>query len=323
MNNNNNRLGLLFGGLAGDAFGSRYEFKSAEHVKMELKNDKYQAELLGGGPFMLEPGQITDDSELALTLIHSLKVNSGLYNQSLAAKYYIEWFKSEPFDIGNTMRRALTNASDLTDLLDNSKNNISSLSNGSLMRIWALLYYYYNKTDKELEMAVIEDCKLTHPNHESIELCILYSRILKYVMNSKNKTDIIILLKDVNTNTRSLLLKSVCDTILNNKEYILLDKKTIKLNNAGQYIGYIGLSFAIVMKTFLYNQDNILNFFTNIAEYGGDTDTNCCIGGALFGAYYGLNHILPKWVQQISKLKCHRYTKYPRADVLNFLLNLS
>lgn len=316
----NKKLGLLFGGLVGDAFGSRYEFKSAYEVKNELSWDYFQFDgLKGGGPFDLQAGQITDDSELALTLAHSLKESNGTYNQNLTAKYYIKWYNSRPFDIGNTIGTALHNASGLSDINKNVKNNIGSLSNGCLMRIWSLLYFYYDKPDSELAKAIIEDCKLTHPNNECVEVCILYCKILKMALKfGSKKEDIIKILIDSNKYMNSKITKSICETTLNDRDCIEVNGKFIKLNGM-ESIGYIGLSLSIVLKEFIKSNNDIIKFMSNICSYGGDTDTNCCIGGALFGAFYGKLSIPSKWIQQICKVKCERYTRYPKADVINFL----
>src|SRR5581483_941086 len=104
--------------------------------------------------------------------------------------------------IGSTIRTALEDASTLADIKENVKGNMERLSNGCLMRIWSLLYYYYSKTDNEMVNAVIDDCNLTHPNKECIKCCVLYCRILKTALNGGKKGDIINILVDAkNTNS--------------------------------------------------------------------------------------------------------------------------
>ena len=64
----------------------------------------------GGGPFMLYGGQVTDDSELAMCLMHGLLDNEqniqlkNTLNMNLIAKRYKDWMNSPPFDIGTTTR---------------------------------------------------------------------------------------------------------------------------------------------------------------------------------------------------------------------------
>lgn len=64
--------------------------------------------MCGLGPFMLAPGQPTDDSELAICLANGLtEKNESVLNIDCIAKYYGAWIDSPPFDIGNTTRSAL------------------------------------------------------------------------------------------------------------------------------------------------------------------------------------------------------------------------
>lgn len=107
----------------------------------------------GKGTFNIDPGQLTDDSELALSLCDVLltyKTNKPFESQidSLvrqAANNYIAWMNSNPFDIGNTCSsafKALTKINPKVDDYDFVSEACSvtmitqnSQSNGSMMRI--------------------------------------------------------------------------------------------------------------------------------------------------------------------------------------------
>jgi hypothetical protein len=57
------------------------------------------------GPFKLAPGQVTDDSELAMSMLCGLAgMPAGLFEPLLIGEMYKTWFESRPFDIGNTTR---------------------------------------------------------------------------------------------------------------------------------------------------------------------------------------------------------------------------
>lgn len=64
------------------------------------------------------------------------------------------------------------------------------------------------------------------------------------------------------------------------------------------------------------------NFLANIASYGGDTDTNCCIGAALFGAFHGIEKIPEIYIKQVTTVRCARYKQYQLADISNFFSSL-
>src|SRR5947207_2071728 len=92
---NNRALGCLYGQAIGDALGSRYEFSKVAASKKQIQQDQKQNHLplLGGGPFKLTPGQITDDTELALALAHSL-IKTKTFNIYDIAQMYVTWFHS-------------------------------------------------------------------------------------------------------------------------------------------------------------------------------------------------------------------------------------
>ena len=94
----------------------------------------------GGGPWSLEPGQFTDDSELAMCLMRGLIDGKGKLNTAHICNYYGQWIAGEPFDAGNNTRNTLSeidldNPSALGPRL---KAGTESMSNGSLMKITPL-----------------------------------------------------------------------------------------------------------------------------------------------------------------------------------------
>lgn len=64
----------------------------------------------GGGPWNLNPGQITDDSELALCLMQGINLSHQkcqMLDMNYVAEFYGAWIKSPPFDIGMATKGAL------------------------------------------------------------------------------------------------------------------------------------------------------------------------------------------------------------------------
>ena len=99
--------GCLLGLAAGDALGTTLEFRSPG--SFELIGD-----MVGGGPFGLEPGQWTDDTSMALCLAASLIKMEG-FDPSDQMRRYVRWWREgymsstgRCFDIGNTTRYSLS-----------------------------------------------------------------------------------------------------------------------------------------------------------------------------------------------------------------------
>ena len=102
--------GLIVGAWIGDAVGTTYEFKTKEEISEREVNNNYK-KVPGGGYWEVGPGQITDDSELAISLMNGISngynKSKGSLNYQNVAVEYANWIKSGPFDIGQATRAAL------------------------------------------------------------------------------------------------------------------------------------------------------------------------------------------------------------------------
>ena len=98
--------GCLLGLAVGDAVGTTVEFKSPGSFPDV-------SDMVGGGPFRLDPGQWTNDTSMALCLADSLLGAGGFdpWDQlALYVRWYREGYRSSTgafFDIGNATRAAL------------------------------------------------------------------------------------------------------------------------------------------------------------------------------------------------------------------------
>jgi ADP-ribosylglycohydrolase len=83
---------------------------------MQIRDEKFMEvcmKMPGGGPWKNGAGQITDDSELAMCMLHGLTTNPDTQDGETVmstrniAKYYGKWIKTGPYDIGMATRGAL------------------------------------------------------------------------------------------------------------------------------------------------------------------------------------------------------------------------
>ena len=98
--------GSLLGLAVGDALGTTLEFKSPGTFT-PIKD------MVGGGPFNLEPGEWTDDTSMALCLAESL-IEKEKFDPIDQMQRYLKWYREghlssngKCFDIGNTVHNAL------------------------------------------------------------------------------------------------------------------------------------------------------------------------------------------------------------------------
>ena len=123
----------MAGQFCGDAYGAQFEFKSTKQILAHV-GPEYRT--MGGSyTWPTAPGQITDDSEMAVALINSIIEGAG-YFDTIARKHYVQWYNSGPFDMGNTTARALGAS---------AKPDRESQANGAMMRISPLAVFHARK----------------------------------------------------------------------------------------------------------------------------------------------------------------------------------
>lgn len=92
--------------MLGDVIGAYLEFNRA------IDENKVKEAFLvkGGGMHKLEPGQPTDDSELAFAVGRGLVRGKGKLDLNLIAEEMGNWFLSKPIDVGGTIRNSVPKA---------------------------------------------------------------------------------------------------------------------------------------------------------------------------------------------------------------------
>jgi ADP-ribosylglycohydrolase len=320
--NINKAKGCIYGVIVGDALGARYEFLEDFKVIDKINNDISSSptgklEIMGEGFFNVEKGQITDDSEMTLSLLKSL-ASTKEYNQKDVARKYIEWYKTKPIDIGRATHASLDTremATDNEDMIKNSlEMNITSLSNGCLMRIAPIGLLSYNISINDLRILVNKECDLTHPNTICKEACYAYTLAIKFILEGNEKTKIY-------DKILSLIKIPRIQIILRDARYraepvyIIKDfsEETYVKTDDKKYQGYIGIA---LQNSFyeLLNGTNFEDSLINILKRGGDTDTNLAIAGGLLGCYYSYENINKDWIDAVMNSKSKRYQMYPQLS---------
>ena len=112
----------ILGAFLGDSLGSYVEFQKGPEL-FQYVNFDYINQIWG-----TSPGQLTDDSEMALCSAYALLdglLDDGCYiNKNRFAFYYGLWLLSEPFDIGNTTKNSLNGVYDLKLCHNEYKTNL-------------------------------------------------------------------------------------------------------------------------------------------------------------------------------------------------------
>ena len=180
--------GCLLGLAVGDALGTTNEFK--RRGTFPLVED-----IVGGGPFKLNPGEWTDDTSMALCLATSL-IGVGGFDAKDQMQRYIRWrdtgylsSNGECFDIGNTIRRALINY-EQTGNPYSGPTDPNSAGNGSIMRLAPVVMFYY--PDRQLALNYCsESSKTTHGAAECLDACRLLGDMLFRALDDEAKSEVL------------------------------------------------------------------------------------------------------------------------------------
>lgn len=312
----NYAIGSIIGAFLGDASGAPLEFLSNNPNEFQIKE---ALNLSGGGVLQVSPGQITDDSEMALCLGYALDRNYLDLNE--ITKQYRRWIASPPFDIGQTTQMALNDGNFVNcsekELYQRTKTisenlNSSSLSNGALMRITPLAVWCYRFISKKDVLKAVElENKITHSNEIVHFANTIYVLAIKELINTRgNRIETV-------KNIEKFLLKHAKNH--KNWQEILvwwnIAKFSPELIPAKPDIGFIKIAWTYAI-SFLFSEKplNFSTALTKVLAQGGDTDTNACICGGILGAMLGFQAIPGEMVKKL--LHC-KYQKKKRPDFLH------
>ena len=125
--------GVLLGSAAGDALGAGYEFDQVGPADPVMT---------GGGYFGWEPGEWTDDTEMAVCVAE--EAAKGLLDPVAVGSRFLDWFNGGPRDVGNQTRAVLSTGSSPMLLRDQAAAYFrahphNAAGNGSLMRTGPLV----------------------------------------------------------------------------------------------------------------------------------------------------------------------------------------
>lgn len=122
--------GAVYGFAVGDSVGATTEFMSKEEIKSKYGEVTKQ---LGGGWLDLNPGEVTDDTQMMTCVMEALMKypDDIAMFQEECMEQFIEWLDTEPKDVGCTCRDGIEYYKSTGTFIDKDED---IQGNGSLMR---------------------------------------------------------------------------------------------------------------------------------------------------------------------------------------------
>ncbi|AHV95641.1 ADP-ribosylglycohydrolase family protein [Paenibacillus sabinae] len=268
--------GGLYGGAIGDALGGTTEFMTPQEIRAKYG---YLKEIIGGGVWQLEPGEVTDDTMMTLGVAEGILENPAAPMELIGRKF-MEWYETKPKDIGNIIRRVFEHyKGDWFEAAARTDQELGrSGGNGSLMRCLPAALAYSNLSEMERVTKMQSD--MTHYDKRCSEACLIYNRIAARLLRGEE--------------IRSAIRSEVSGT-----EY----EAYIEEKPDCEPSGYVVHTFRWALHLLLDSSD-FNEVVQQAANLGGDSDTIGAIAGGLAGIYSGYQAI-PSAYSEVLLIKDH------------------
>jgi ADP-ribosyl-[dinitrogen reductase] hydrolase len=274
--------GTLLGLAVGDAIGTTAEFKA--RGSFEPITD-----MVGGGPFGLEPGQWTDDTSMALCLATSLVRCRG-FDPRDQMNRYCNWSESgymssngRCFDIGRTVSGALLRYRQTEEPFAGSTDPRAA-GNGSLMRLAPVVMFFHPDEQASIHYAG-ESSRTTHGAQEAIDACRIFAQMLVAALDGKSKAEILTASAPATASQRLTEIAA----------------GGYRWNPADRIRGTGYVVDSLEAALWCFDQTATLrDAILAAANLGDDADTTAAICGQIAGAHYGAEAIPAHWRDRLA-----------------------
>ncbi|HKA89372.1 MAG TPA: ADP-ribosylglycohydrolase family protein [Haliangiales bacterium] len=300
--------GALLGLAVGDALGTTLEFSAPAAPPFPALARGPHDDIVGGGPFRVAPGQVTDDTQLAACLATSLRERGG-FDAADAARRYVAW-RPHAFDIGRTTLEAIELLA--AGRLDAGRavwdrSGGRAAANGSLMRT-APIGVFFAADAASRRAAALADSALTHFDPRCRMACAAFDAAVA---------------EGVRGGTAAAMAEAAWEELDAAAEHCADDgtprdavaaavralRDDLRLARADdpdlygevhlhRHEGYVRVAFRLAFWELLHAPD-LRAGLIDAVNRGGDADTNGAIAGALLGARHGADGIPASWRERV------------------------
>jgi len=282
--------GVVVASACGDALGAGYEFGPSLGTEVDVH-------MKGGGAFDWAPGEWTDDTQLALAIL--APIADGDTDPLPAIEVgFRAWFASDPADVGNQTRRALSDERPLAvAAADDAERNPGAAGNGSLMRTGPVALAHPGDPAAIAELAARVSA-LTHATDDCVDACVLWSvaidATVRQAPGSAEAHDWAGPLRDALVHIPAARRATWRERI---DEATTADPRQFVEN--GWVVHAFQAALASICSTPAPDDEpscvHLQRALDRAVRCGGDTDTVAAIAGSLLGARWGATAVPLAW----------------------------
>lgn len=263
-------LGAYLGFAVGDALGATVEFMTPREIGAMYGVHR---RILGGGWLKLRPGQVTDDTEMSLSVGDAL-IEQGYFDAHKTAEHFVRWLRAKPVDVGNTCRRGIQRF--LANGSVAGPPNEGDAGNGACMRVLPVALATLND-DGEFSDWTLQQCHITHHHPLSDAATLALGRMVQRLLHEGGMK----------------ACRDEANRLLSGHDVFRFDPYP------GRASGYIVDTVQTVLH-FFFCTDSFERCVTAVVNQGDDADTTGALAGMLAGAAYGVDGIPKRWLNGLD-----------------------
>lgn len=277
--------GAYLGLAVGDALGATLEFMTPREIAHQFGRHR---DMRGGGWLKLRPGQVTDDTEMALALGDSI-LSCGRVEPGAVGQAFSDWMRTKPVDIGNTVRRGIVHYRTTGEVAVPESEH--DAGNGACMRCLPVALAYLGAEPAEVAQASLRQSHVTHHSLRADAGTLTVIRMTQAALMGSG------------LDTLRALAQGLADA---DRAY-RFDRR--RMENPSAYLVH---TLRAVFQA-LFCSDSFEAALIEVVNRGGDSDTTGAILGMIAGALYGREAIPARWTAALDPSVRERCLTQSRA----------
>jgi ADP-ribosylglycohydrolase len=276
-------LGAVVGSAVGDALGAPFEFGPEGAFSARFPRPGQGGEMCGGGGW--DPGEATDDTQMAVLVAESLLERGGLDLPDVFRRFQ-RWAATDPKDIG-LQTEAVLSSGDPWDLAAalHFQTSGRAAGNGALMRAAPSAVYFAPQGRAATMDAARRLSALTHGDRAAWEGTAVFHELVRVALAGDDPLDAVPgALAQVHPDHRD--------------RYAVVLHPGWHPDQATEFNGAVwpclGSAVWAVRTTSSY-EDAV----RAAIDLGGDTDTVAAVTGGLAGAVHGIAAVPERWMEPL------------------------
>ncbi|MFJ9060919.1 ADP-ribosylglycohydrolase family protein [Streptomyces sp. NPDC102409] len=274
-------MGAVVGSAVGDALGAPFEFGLPGVYSARFPDG--DGTMCGGGGW--DPGEATDDTQMAVLVGESLLERGGLDLPDMFGRFR-RWAAGEPKDIGLQTEDVLTSGDpwDLAAAL-HFQVNARAAGNGSLMRATTSAVYFARAGRAATMDAARRIAALTHGDRAAWEGTAVFHALVRVALEGGDPLAVVDgTLAEVDAAHRERWASALTPDW--------------QPDDATEFNGAVWPCLATAVWA-LRTTDGFEAALSAAVDVGGDTDTVAAVTGGLAGAVYGIGAVPERWTRPL------------------------